>query len=138
MEKYTLIVTEKPEAARRIAEALNLKGKPKKHEENGVPYYIAERNKKIVIVPALGHLFTVTHERGGRNYYPVFNFMWAPRYKAERGAQQIRTWIETISKLAENANEFIDACDYDIEGSVIGYCILKYACKSKESVAKRM
>jgi DNA topoisomerase IA len=31
MEKYTLIVTEKPEAARRIAEALNLKGKPEKH-----------------------------------------------------------------------------------------------------------
>jgi len=138
MEKYTLIVTEKPEAARRIAEALKLKGKTKKHKENGVPYYIAERDKNIVIVPALGHLFTVTHERGGRNYYPVFNFIWAPRYRAERGVQQIRTWIETISKLAENANEFIDACDYDIEGSVIGYCILKYACKSKESIAKRM
>jgi len=62
MDKYTLIVTEKPEAARRIAEALDIKGKPKKIEENGVPYYVAERNKKIVVVPALGHLYTVTHE----------------------------------------------------------------------------
>ncbi|HEX68967.1 MAG TPA: DNA topoisomerase I, partial [Candidatus Bathyarchaeota archaeon] len=127
-EKCTLIITEKPEAARRIAEALDLKGKPKKYEDNGVPYYVIERDKKIVVVPALGHLFTVTHERGGRNYYPVFNFVWAPRYMAERGAQQTKTWIETISKLAENADEFISACDYDIEGSVIGYCILKYAC----------
>jgi len=137
-EKCTLIITEKPEAARRIAEALNLKGKPKKYEENGVPYYIIERDKKIIVVPALGHLFTVTHERGGRNYYPVFNFVWTPRYMAERGAQQTKTWIETISKLAENADEFISACDYDIEGSVIGYCILKYACKNKEQIAKRM
>ena len=138
MDKYTLIVTEKPEAARRIAEALDIKGKPKKIEENGVPYYVAERNKRIVVVPALGHLYTVTHERGGRNYYPVFNFTWAPRYMAERGAEQIRLWIKTISKLAENAAEFIDACDYDIEGSVIGYCILKYACGGKENAAKRM
>ena len=137
-EKCTLIITEKPEAARRIAEALDLKGKPKKYEDNGVPYYVVERDKKIVVVPALGHLFTVTHERGGRNYYPVFNFVWAPRYMAERGAQQTKTWIETISKLAEDADEFISACDYDIEGSVIGYCILKYACKNKEQVAKRM
>ena len=32
----------------------------------------------------------------------------------------------------------MDACDFDIEGSIIGYCILKYACGSKEKTAKRM
>jgi len=138
MEKYALIVTEKPDAAQRIAQALNAKGKPKKFEENGVPYYIAQRDKKLVVVPALGHLYTVVEERAGRHYYPVFNFKWAPRHLAERGAKKIRTWIETISKLAEGAKEFIDACDYDIEGSLIGYCILKYACNDKENLAKRM
>lgn len=138
MEKYTLIVTEKPDAAQRIAHALDVKGKAKKIEENGVPYYIAKRGKDIVVVPALGHLYTVMEERAGRHYYPVFSFKWAPRYLAERGAKKIRTWIETISKLAKNAEEFIDACDYDIEGSLIGYCILKYACNNKENVAKRM
>jgi len=138
MEKYTLIVTEKPAAARRIAQALDLNGKPRKAEENGVPYYVAKRDKEIVVVPAIGHLYTVTHERGGRNYYPVFTFKWVPRHQAERGAKQIKTWIKTISRLAEGAEEFIDACDYDIEGSVIGYCILRYACDGKERVAKRM
>jgi DNA topoisomerase-1 len=138
MGKYTLIVTEKPDAAKRIASALNGKGKMQENEDNGVPYYVAERDKEIVVVPALGHLYTIAEERKGRNYYPVFNFKWVPRHAAERGAKQIRTWIETISKLAEEADMFVDACDYDIEGSVIGYCILKYACNDKENVAKRM
>jgi len=138
MGKYTLIITEKPDAAQRIASALNEKGKMKKMEDNGVPYYVAKKDKEIVVVPALGHLYTVAEERKGRNYYPVFNFRWVPRYTAERGAKQIRTWIETISKLANNADMFIDACDYDIEGSVIGCCILKYACGNKENVSKRM
>jgi DNA topoisomerase-1 len=138
MEKYTLIITEKPDAAQRIASALDLQGKAKKMEDNGVPYFVAKRDKDIIVVPALGHLYTVAEERSGRNYYPVFSFRWVPRYVAERGAKQIRTWLETISKLASNADTFIDACDYDIEGSIIGYCILKYACDNKEDVSKRM
>ncbi len=138
MGKYTLIITEKPDAAQRIAQALDSKGKPKKVEENGVPYFLAHRDRELVVVPALGHLYTVIHERGRRNYYPVFNFKWAPRHLAERGAKQIRTWIETISKLAKDAEDFIAACDYDLEGSLIGYCILKHACENKEGVAKRM
>jgi DNA topoisomerase-1 len=138
MEKYTLIITEKPDAAQRIASALNEKGKVEKKEDNGVPYYVAKRDKEIVVVPALGHLYTVAEERKGRNYYPVFNFRWVPRYATERGANRIRIWIEAISKLAKDADMFVDACDYDIEGSVIGYCILKYACGNKESVSKRM
>ncbi|MEM3783559.1 MAG: DNA topoisomerase I [Candidatus Bathyarchaeia archaeon] len=138
MEKYTLIITEKPDAAQRIASALDLKGKAKKMEDNGVPYYVAERDKPIIVVPAIGHLYTVAEERSGRNYYPVFSFKWVPRHMAERGAKQIRVWLETISKLAENADAYIDACDYDIEGSIIGYCILKYACGGKDDTAKRM
>ena len=138
MEKYTLIITEKPDAAQRIAQALDQKGKPKKVEEKNVPYFLAERDKPLVVVPALGHLYTVVHIGKGRNYYPVFNLKWAPRYLAEKGAKQIRTWVEVVSKLAKNAEEFIDACDYDIEGSLIGYCLLRYACENKENVAKRM
>lgn len=138
MEKYTLIITEKPDAAQRIASALDLQGKATKREKNGVPYFVAKRDRDIIVVPAIGHLYTVAEERGGRRYYPVFSFRWVPRYVAERGAKQIRTWLETISNLASNADTFIDACDYDIEGSIIGYCILKYACGNKENVSKRM
>ena len=47
------------------------------------------------------------------------------------GLKSSLNWQKTLTS-------FIDACDFDIEGSIIGYCILKYACGSKEQSAKRM
>lgn len=136
--KYTLIVTEKPDAALRIASALDVEGKAKRMVDHGVPYYIARRDREIVVVPALGHLYTIATEKGVRSHYPVFSFKWVPRYAVEKDAGRIHVWLEVISKLAKEADAFVDACDYDIEGSVIGYNILKYACQDKEKTAKRM
>lgn len=138
MDNYTMIITEKPNAAQRIARALDTKGKPQEAREKGVPYFIAQRDKMLVIVPAIGHLYTVAQAEGKRSGYPVFDYRWVPRYEAEKKARNIRNWIDTISHLAENASEFIDACDYDLEGSLIGYSILRYACLGKEHLAKRM
>ncbi len=138
LEKYTLIITEKPDAANRIAAALDATGKAKRFAANGVPYYVAKRDKDIVIVPALGHLYTVAAEKKQRGKYPVFSYQWVPLYLAKRGAKRTRTWLDTIAKLAKDAEAFVDACDYDIEGSIIGYCILKYACGGKETTSKRM
>jgi DNA topoisomerase-1 len=138
METYTLIVTEKPDAAKRIAQALDRQGKPKALRENGVPYFVAQRDRKLVVVPAIGHLYTIVQDGGKRSSYPVFDFKWAPRHLAERKAKSIRNWVEAFSELSSDADEFMSACDYDIEGSLIGYCILKYACGDKEAQAKRM
>jgi DNA topoisomerase-1 len=138
LKKYTLIITEKPDAANRIASALDAGGKARKNVRNGVPYYMATRNRDLVVVPALGHLYTVASGKKERSEYPIFDFKWVPRYLAKRGETRIRVWLKVISELAEDADIFIDACDYDIEGSIIGYCILKHACGGKESVAKRM
>jgi len=135
--KYTLIVTEKPDAAKRIATALDAKGKPKKTQSKGVPYYEVYNNGNLVVVPALGHLYTITSIQKKRDY-PVFDYQWVPLHLAERKASRIRTWLNVISKLAQDADGFVDACDYDIEGSIIGYSILKYACGGKEKTAKRM
>jgi DNA topoisomerase-1 len=137
LEKYTLVITEKPDAAKRIALALDVDGKPTKASSNGVPYYQAYRNGAIVVVPALGHLYTITSMQKGRGY-PVFNYQWVPRYQAERKASRIRVWLKVIAQLAKDAGGFVDACDFDIEGSIIGYTILKYACNGKEAEAKRM
>lgn len=137
MNKHTLIVTEKPDAALRIATALDKNERPEKMYNRGVPYYIVERNGKIVVVPALGHLYTITSEKKGRDY-PVFNYRWVPRHVTEINAVRIRTWIQTISDLAKDADILIDACDYDVEGCIIGYCILKYACGGREQTSKRM
>jgi len=138
MKNYVLIITEKPDAAKRIAAALDLQGKAKRMLNKGVTYFSAKRDKNIVVVSAIGHLYTVAEKRGQRSNYPIFDFEWLPRYFVEKNARQTRRWIETISKLAKDAEVFVDACDYDIEGSVIGYCLLKYACENKENIAKRM
>jgi DNA topoisomerase-1 len=137
LEKYTLIITEKPDAANRIAMALDVNGKPKKVVSNGVPYYQAYCDGNIVVVPSLGHLYSITSKQKGRGY-PVFDYQWVPRYRAEREASRIRVWLKVIAQLAKNAYGFVDACDFDIEGNIIGYNILKYACGNKETLAKRM
>ncbi len=138
-EGYTLVVAEKPDAAQRIAEALGEAGVVKRKWVGGSSYLeIAREGKKILVVPASGHLYTLTQRRGGRDYYPVFTYHWVPKYMAERGASRIRDIIDLIGKLSGGAGEFINAADYDIEGSLIGYTILKYACGGKEEVAKRM
>ncbi len=137
MQKYTLIVTEKPDAAARIAAALDIEGKPQREQKNGVPYYRAQRNGEIVVVPAIGHLYTVASKQKQRGY-PVFDYHWVPRYLAEKGASRIRIWLKVISDLAQDAEGFVDGCDFDIEGSIIGYTILKYACGEKQQTAKRM
>ncbi len=137
LRKYTLIITEKPDAANRIATALDAEGKPQKTLRNGVPYYRAYRDGELVVVPALGHLFTIASRQKGHNY-PIFDYQWVPLYLAQRGASKIRLWLKVIAELAKDAEGFVDACDFDIEGSIIGYTILKYACDGKEAVAKRM
>lgn len=138
MRKYTLIITEKPDTARRIASALDQNQNAKRTNEKGVPYYLARRDKDIVVVPALGHLYTVSADKKERGSFPVFNYRWVPRFTAERRARHVRRWLEVIMKLSKNADGFVDACDYDMEGSVIGYCILKYACGDREKVSRRM
>jgi len=136
---HTLIIAEKFDAAQRIASALSLEGPPKKKTYRGIPYFEFKRDgKKFVVAPAMGHLYTVTQETGGRSQYPVFKFKWAPRHLAERGAKKIKTVISAIEKLSDKASEFINATDYDVEGSLIGYMILKHACGGREKQAKRM
>jgi len=139
LKKYTLIISEKPDAANRIAAALDDENKAIRKTSRGVPFFMAKRgHREIVVAPALGHLYTVMSTKKGGLDYPTFDYQWVPRWIAERKSSKIRTWLKVLSELAENAEEFIDACDYDIEGSIIGYCILKFACGGKEEVAKRM
>ncbi|MCW4021394.1 MAG: DNA topoisomerase I [Candidatus Bathyarchaeota archaeon] len=134
-----LILCEKPSAAERVAKALDEKGKPKKRYLNRVPHYEAVRDgRRLIVVSALGHLYTVAPKVTDRNVFPVFDFQWVPRHKADRKAEETQIWIEAISKLSEEADEYILATDYDVEGATIGYTILKYACGGKEEQAKRM
>ena len=47
-------------------------------------------------------------------------------------------WVSVIGSLGTNIDRYINACDYDLEGSVIGHTILQYACDGAAVKALRM
>lgn len=121
VRNYILVIAEKPKAARKIAEALNL------HQVvrvKGVSIWVGRWNgKTLVVAPAAGHLYTLdTDERG----YPTFNYKWVPRYIVDPEAKHTKRLLEALALLAKNASEFVNACDYDVEGSLIGFMIIKH------------
>lgn len=133
---YVLIIAEKPDAARRIAEAL-ADSKPKVIKKNGVTSYEFKVNgKKHICAPAVGHLFVLEANDGKKTWdYPIFSYDWVPTY-LRRETAWTRKYFENLKDLAKGASEFIDAADVDTEGEVLLYNILRFICGVKD--AKRM
>src|SRR5207245_8910469 len=136
----TLIVCEKPDAAARVARALDEDGDPRRIVTQGVPVYeCGNRSELILVCSAFGHLYAVdskTHT--SRRYYPVWDFDWKPKHLIDKKSARLARWIQVISSLAGKADRYVNACDYDVEGSLIGYTILRYECHGADSKAKRM
>ncbi len=128
-----LIITEKPAAAQKIAEALSEK-KLSKKLINKVPYYdITCNNEKAYVVSAIGHLYTIAGLKKGWDY-PVFDVEWKPIYEVKKISQQVKYFIGLIEKLSKQADTFIIATDYDIEGEVIGWNVLRFACNKENAL----
>lgn len=118
---YVLVIAEKPRAAEKIAKAL---GKPIKIRINSVPVWIVGfRGDNYVIASAVGHMYTLHTDEPG---YPVYSYRWVPRFLVEREAKHVKTFLDVLSRLSKHAKAYINACDYDVEGSVIGYMIIKH------------
>lgn len=133
---HTLIVCEKPTAAKAIAETLSDDYEKHSEENSKAVYYELEyEGNKICIVPAVGHLFTLKQTDKGWDY-PAFNVDWVPSFTATKFAAFSEPYFRNIEKLAKEAADVIIATDYDDEGEVIGYNILRFVCKRKD--AKRM
>ncbi|MDE1855748.1 MAG: DNA topoisomerase I [Candidatus Micrarchaeota archaeon] len=124
-----LIIAEKPSVALRVAIALDPSGAPQRKTINGVPYYeIANGNDTLYIVAAAGHLFTI-RQKEGQSGFPVFNVEWIPSYKQNQSSYFTKKYLDTIEIIAKKCSYFINACDYDIEGTVIGTNIIKFVTK---------
>ena len=87
-QRVTLIITEKPSAAKQIAQALkilnktNLKTKTRYHQKF---YEIENIDKKIIICSSIGHLFQVAEKNPlGRRQYPVLDITWKPIYTIQK------------------------------------------------------
>lgn len=132
----TMLICEKPDAAKKIAQAL-AEGKVGEEGEGNSKYYTFRRNKEIhYSVPAVGHLFGLKDVSGKGWTYPIFETEWAPVFDLNEKTEYVRKYYENFKKLCGETNKYIIATDLDEEGSVIGYNILKFICKKND--AKRM
>ena len=123
---YELIITEKPNAAKKVAEAL-ADGKAIKENMNGVPYYKVTHGKKDIIVAcAVGHLYGLAEKEKKGWVFPVFDIEWKPSSETNKRSDFSKKYLTVIKKLAKEANEFTVATDYDQEGSVIGKNIIVF------------
>src|SRR3989338_2182391 len=134
---YELIISEKPAAAKKIAESL-ADGKPVKEDYKGVAYYKVTKGKKDIIVGcAVGHLFGLAEKEKSKSFsYPVFDIEWKPVFETSKEASFSKKYFDTLKKIAKEASELTVACDFDVEGEVIGLNIVRYICNRND--AKRM
>ncbi len=129
MPSNLVIITEKPDASRRVSEAL-AEGKSLKKvtDENNVSYYEFKRNgKKHIVVCAVGHLFNLDPVSKGKGWtYPIFDADWKPSFEVRKDAEFSRKYFDVVKKMIKNGSEYIVATDFDTEGSVIGFNILRF------------
>ncbi len=132
------MIAEKPTAAKRIAIALDVDGKPLEKKRGRISYYEATHGEDFIVVAySLGHLYELRQTVKGWDY-PRLETEWVPKYEVEKKAAETKQIIELIKKLSKQTDLFVVATDYDIEGSLIGYLILKYACETDPNRARRM
>lgn len=118
----TLIITEKPIACQKIVRAIS--DNAKIQTVKGVKIYVFEKEgKKYYAAPAVGHLFNLRHPKGAKT--PIFEVEWVPAYELRDEAQYTKKYYDAFASLKNKVNKFIVATDYDTEGSVIAYTILK-------------
>lgn len=123
-KSYILGIAEKPQAARRLAYALDDNKSPKSLKIHNIPVYISSKGRnKIVVAPALGHLFTL-NQIGKTWQYPTLDFEWLPTYIVNKKSKT-KNFILLFKALAKNAKKVIIMTDFDREGEVIGHLILK-------------
>jgi len=123
---HEVIICEKPKSSEKIAMALSSNAKKKKYNKKVAYWEIEEDGKKITVLSAVGHLYSLTPKNPKEKVF--FDLNWIPLYEIDKNKKYVRDYVYALKKFSKNADKFIHACDYDIEGTLIGYNALKYAC----------
>ena len=126
-----MLIAEKPSAAQKIAFAL-ADNKPVKKANKRVPYYeIIHDGKNIIVCAAVGHLYNLAEKKKVWTY-PVFDIEWKDSPSVRKDASYVKDYIDTLTKLSKDADEFTICTDFDIEGELIGWNALRFACGQKD------
>lgn len=134
---YTLVICEKPTAAQRVSTALSGGSFRSEQVEGTTVYRFSREGSDFVVCSAQGHVYGVSDPSDERAVYPVFDVEWYPSDLIDDRSAGAKKRISAVRKLAAGASVFVNACDFDVEGEMIGYNLLKYACGGKEKDALR-
>jgi DNA topoisomerase I len=135
--RYTLVICEKPDAARRVSDALSQGSSKMMVVDGTTAFSFARRGEEFVVCSAQGHVFGVSDPLDERVVYPVFDVEWYSSDLVDERSVGAGRRVSAIRKLAAGASKFVNACDFDVEGETIGFNLLRYACGGKEGVAFR-
>ncbi len=135
----TLIIAEKPSVALRLASALGNGKQEQRQTDEGVSYYeIKSAKESMYVAAAVGHLFTIRQKDRARGY-PVLEIEWAPSYEVSSFSEYTKKYLDALVYLSKRCGKFINACDYDTEGTVIGTNIIRFLNKGRlDEKSKRM
>ncbi|MFH1452277.1 MAG: DNA topoisomerase I [archaeon] len=134
-QKATLIITEKPAAAAKIAAALSNASDEKITTKEKVSYYEFFRdNRRYIVGCAVGHLFGI-QQKVLRGPFPNFDVEWKPSHLKKSG-EFSKKYLNILKKLVKESDEFIVATDFDVEGEVIGLNVVRFVAGKKD--ARRM
>ena len=115
-----VIICEKPSSAEKIAKALDSKAKEHRYNKK-VKYWTLKRDDKdISVFSAVGHLYSLAKDNPKDDVF--FDLHWAPLYEVDKkNKAYTKNYVKAIEKHGKGADSYIHACDYDIEGTLIGY-----------------
>ncbi len=134
---YTLVICEKPDAARRVSDALSGGSSRSSQVEGTTVFSFSRKGEEFVVCSAQGHVYGMSDPSKERTVYPIFDIEWYPSDVVDRDSGGAARRISAVKKLAAGASRFVNACDFDVEGETIGYNLLRYACGGKEMGALR-
>jgi DNA topoisomerase I len=134
---YTLVICEKPDAARRVSDALSGGASRSEQLEGTTVYRFSRGGEDFVVCAAQGHVYGVSDPADERAVYPVFDVEWYSSDLVDDESAGAAKRVAAVRKLAVGASRFVNACDFDVEGETIGYNLLKYACGGREKGALR-
>ena len=131
---HEVIICEKPSSAEKIAKALSSKAEKKLYNKK-IKYWKLKRDSKdITVLSGVGHLYSLIPDTSKSSI--SFNLHWAPAFEVNKKASGFtRDYVRAIQKFGKGADSYIHACDYDVEGTLIGFNALKYGC-GEESLNK--
>jgi len=114
-----------------MAYALDESGSPITAKFGKVDYYLANKNNdELIIVSAVGHLYSIIQIGDGWKY-PIYGLKWVPTYTENKEKGYTKQYLDTIIALSKNVDVYVSACDYDQEGSLIAFNIIKYGIGEK-------